>query len=649
MTAGKIMWQAKESFIRTTAMHRFSELLKQKYKLENSSYQRIHRFSVENPADFWKEFADFSGIIFSKKAKQIVDNPQKLPGAEWFSGAKLNFAENLLKRNDNHHALIFRGEEQIKKELSYAELNVAVRKKAAALRRAGIKKGDRIAAFMPNMPETVIMMLAASALGAVWSSVSPDFGINGVLDRFSQISPKVIIAADGYFYKGKAIDTQEKLKKIIEKLPSAEIVILAEYIGTRRPDEIPNAINFEDFSDEDESLMDFEQVCFKHPLYIMYSSGTTGLPKSIVHSVGGTLIQHLKELKLHADIRKDDTVFYFTTCGWMMWNWLMSSLALGSTVVLYDGNPFYPAPDALLKMSVDLDISFFGTSAKYIAALEDAGVIPSEISDFPKLRTIASTGSPLRAESFDYVYEKWKSDVQLASISGGTDIISCFVLGNPALPVRRGEIQCKGLGMDVACYNIEGKAVKNEQGELVCKTAFPSVPVYFWNDPEGERFRNAYFEEFPGVWHHGDFISENDAGGIIIYGRSDATLNPQGVRIGTAEIYRVTETIEGIDDSVVIGLKKNNDETVALFVKLSEGKKADDALRKNIRNTIRKECSPRHVPKYITQVSDIPYTLNGKKVEIAVKKILHGIEVKNSDALANPECLTEYKNIHLQK
>lgn len=626
-------------------MYQFLSLIKEKYQLENNEYATIHQWSIEHTAEFWAEIWDFCKIKSSVKSNKVVDDPKKMPDAKWFQGARLNFAENLLKRRDNQKAIVFRGEDSIRRELTYHELYEQVRQLAGAFKKLGLKKGDRVAAFMPNMPETIIAMLAAASIGAVWSSTSPDFGIKGVLDRFSQIEPKIIIAADGYFYKGRKFDSQEKLKGILKDLPSVEKVVLVNYIDTIDLSGMSNAIKWDDLLQAVDDELEFEQLPFDHPLYIMYSSGTTGLPKSIVHSAGGTLIQHLKELVLHSNISKDQTVFYFTTCGWMMWNWFISSLAIGATLVLYDGNPFYPAPDALLRMADELDISFFGTSAKYIASLEAEGVIPKEISDFSQLNVIASTGSPLSDESFEYVYRDWKSDVQLASIAGGTDIVSCFVLGSPTLPVYTGEIQCSGLGMDVDCFDDMGHSLLEEQGELVCKSAFPSMPVYFWNDSDGSKYHNAYFDVFPGIWNHGDFIKITDTGGIIMLGRSDATLNPQGVRIGTAEIYRVVENLDEIADTVVVGKKEDGDELVVLFIKLKDGVLLTDELQKKLRTAIRIGCSPRHVPSIIKAVPDIPYTINGKKVEIAVKKIIHGQEVKNKAALANPESLDFFEKI----
>jgi acetoacetyl-CoA synthetase len=641
----KILWHPDPEKMKHSQMHEFLHLIKEKYNLPDESYETLHRWSVENPGTFWSEFWEYAQVVRSKDFDTAVADIHKMPGAKWFVGAKLNFAENLLKHKGNKTAIIFRSENGTEKRLTFAELREETARVAAGLKSLGVVKGDRVAGFMPNLPETVIAMLATASIGAVWSSSSPDFGIKGVLDRFSQIEPKVIFSADGYFYNGRQFDSQEKLKGILEKLPSVEKVVLVDYSGKRDIDSINNAVAWEDFGTTANEELTFEQLPFDHPLYIMYSSGTTGLPKSIVHSAGGTLIQHLKELRLHCDLTPEDTIFYFTTCGWMMWNWVVSSLAVGSTLVLFDGNPFYPAPDALLKMADELNITIFGTSAKYIASLEEAGVKPKELSDFPALKVITSTGSPLTDESFEYVYREWKKDVQLSSIAGGTDIISCFVLGNPLLPVRRGEIQCKGLGMDVDCFDEYGQSLVGEKGELVCKTPFPSMPIYFWNDPDGKKYHKAYFEVYDNIWRHGDYIMITENGGIIMYGRSDATLNPGGVRIGTAEIYSVVENMEEIADSVIVGQQFHGDERVVLFVKLAEGFSLNDELIKKIKTNIRTSCSPRHVPAVIKAVKDVPYTLNGKKVEVAVKKIIHGEDVLNRDALKNPESLDEYAGI----
>ena len=641
----KKLWTPAAERSGNSSMKDYMDYVNEKFGKSFTAYDELFKWSVENPTSFWGSFWHFSGIKHSIDFDKVVDDPNKMPGAKWFQGARLNFAENLLPRRDDKTAIIFRGEAEFERRISYAELYDQVHRVAEGLKKSGIKKGDRVAGFIPNMPEAIIAMLAAASIGAVWSSSSPDFGIKGVLDRFSQIEPKVIFAADGYYYKGKVFDSQEKLKGILDKLPSVEKVVLINYTDTVDTSSIPNAVSWELFAEPVEGEMTFEQLPFDHPLYIMYSSGTTGLPKSIVHSAGGTLIQHLKELMLHSNLHEEDTIFYFTTCGWMMWNWFISSLAVGSTIVCFDGNPFYPGPDALLQMAKKLDVSIFGTSAKYIASLENAGVIPKNISDFPELKAILSTGSPLSNESFEYVYREWKEDVQLSSIAGGTDIVSCFMLGNPIQPVYMGEIQCRGLGMDVDSFDDFGQSIIGKQGELVCKTAFPSMPIYFWNDPEGKKYHDAYFDVYDGIWRHGDYILLSEHGGITMFGRSDATLNPGGVRIGTAEIYNVIENMDEIEDSVVIGQKWEDDERVILFVKLNEGFALDDDLKMKISKLIRSSCSPRHVPAIILETQGVPYTLNGKKVEIAVKKAVMGQEIKNKDALSNPEVLDFYSSI----
>ncbi len=641
----KMLWQPDPEKLKQSQMYAFLHLMNKKYGLAEPTYKALHNWSVENPGLFWGEFWKYSGIIHSEPFDEVVDDINRMPGAKWFQGARMNFAENLLKYKGDKTAIIFRSEDGSERRLTFNELHQEVGRIADGLKSQGVVAGDRVAGFMPNLPETVIAMLAAASIGAIWSSSSPDFGIKGVLDRFSQIGPKVVFSADGYFYNGKQFDSQEKLKGILEKLPSVEKVVLIDYSGKRDISKINNAIKWEEFGAANFGDIHFEQLPFDHPLYIMYSSGTTGLPKSIVHSTGGTLIQHLKELRLHCDLMPDDTIFYFTTCGWMMWNWVVSSLAVGSTLVLFDGNPFYPGPDALLKMADELGVTIFGTSAKYIASLEEAGVKPKDISDFPKLKAITSTGSPLTNESFEYVYRDWKKDVQLSSIAGGTDIVSCFVLGNPILPVYLGEIQCSGLGMDMDCFDDFGKSLIGEKGEMVCKTPFPSMPIYFWNDPEGKKYHKAYFEVYDNIWHHGDYIVISETGGVTMYGRSDATLNPGGVRIGTAEIYNVVENMEEISDSVIVGQQFQGDERVVLFVKLADGYSLDDGLLKKIKSNIRSACSPRHVPAIIKTVKDVPYTLNGKKVEVAVKKIIHGEDVLNRDALKNPESLDEFVGI----
>jgi len=640
------MWKPSVEQIERSQMFEFKEFINTRHGLNLGSYQDLHEWSVDNIHEFWASAWEFFDIIHTQPYTQVVDDVSEMPGAKWFTGARLNFAENLLRRRDDKTALIFKGESQPIRKLTYAELYSEVAKTAAALRTAGVEKGDRVAGFVPNMPESIIAMLATTSIGAIWSSSSPDFGIKGVLDRFSQIEPKVLFAANGYFYNGKSHDSLEKLKSILHELPSVEKVVVIPY-SDEDPDirTISNSIFFSDFIDNDEEEIEFEQLPFDHPLYIMYSSGTTGLPKSIVHGAGGTLLQHLKELQLHCDLREQDTIFYFTTCGWMMWNWLVSSLAAGASLVLYDGAPFFPDANAMWKMAEELGITVFGTSAKFIAASEAAGNKPISTNDLSNVRLILSTGSPLMEENFDYIYRDVKKDVQLASISGGTDIVSCFAGGSPMLPVYRGELQCSGLAMDVDAFDHKGKSSRNAKGELVCKKAFPSMPIYFWNDPDGQKYHNAYFDKFENIWYHGDYIEINDHGGVTIFGRSDATLNPGGVRIGTAEIYRVVEQMAEVADSLVVGVQSDGDELVALFLKMDEGAILNDNLINQIKSSIRANCSPRHVPSIIKSVEDIPYTISGKKVELAVKKIIHGEEVTNKDALANPEALECFKDI----
>ncbi len=642
----KIMWKPSVEQIERSQMFEFKEFINTRHGLNLGSYQDLHEWSVDNIHEFWASAWEFFDIIHTQPYTQVVDDVSKMPGAKWFTGARLNFAENLLRRRDDKTALIFKGESQPVRKLTYAELYSEVAKTAAALRTAGVEKGDRVAGFVPNMPESIIAMLATTSIGAIWSSSSPDFGIKGVLDRFSQIEPKVLFAANGYFYNGKFHDSLEKLKGILHDLPSVEKVVVIPY-SDEDPDIciISNSILFSDFIDNDEEEIEFEQLPFDHPLYIMYSSGTTGLPKSIVHGTGGTLLQHLKELQLHCDLCEQDTIFYFTTCGWMMWNWLVSSLVTGASLVLYDGAPFFPDANAMWKMAEELGITVFGTSAKFIAGSEAAGNKPISTNDLSNVRLILSTGSPLMEENFDYIYRDVKKDVQLASISGGTDIVSCFAGGSPMLPVYRGELQCSGLAMDVDAFDHKGKSSRNAKGELVCKKAFPSMPIYFWNDPDGQKYHNAYFDKFENIWYHGDYIEINDHGGIKIFGRSDATLNPGGVRIGTAEIYRVVEQMAEVADSLVVGVQSDGDELVALFLKMDEGTILNDNLINQIKSSIRANCSPRHVPSIIKSVEDIPYTISGKKVELAVKKIIHGEEVTNKDALANPEALECFKDI----
>jgi len=642
-----ILWTPTQDQVNASQMEAFRNQVNSRFNIDLKNYFDLYEWSISNISDFWKAVWGFMAIEFSGDYTQVVDDDSKMPGAQWFNGVKMNFAENLLRIRSEKPAIHFKGEGQAVQTLSYNELFDEVEKLASALRKIGIQQGDRVAGFMPNMPETIIAMLATASIGAIWSSSSPDFGIKGVLDRFTQIEPKVLFAANGYYYNGKKFDSLEKLNSILDQLPSVDCVVVTPYTESN-PDisSVKNGILWDKFTDSNPSPLQFEQLPFQHPLYIMYSSGTTGLPKSIVHGSGGTLIQHLKELRLHSNIYQDDTIFYFTTCGWMMWNWLVSNLAIGAAIVLYDGSPFQPNSNAMWDMVDELRITHFGTSAKYIDACRQKGLNPIKTHSLESMRTIFSTGSPLVEESFDYVYNYIKKEIQLASISGGTDIISCFAGGNPTLPVYRGELQSITLGMDVAAYNSEGNPIQNEKGELVCRKAFPSMPIHFWNDPNGEKYHQAYFDVLPGIWYHGDYIEINDHGGVQIFGRSDATLNPGGVRIGTAEIYRVVDTFDEVEDSLVVGQKWKGDERVILFIKLNKKCIFTKNLTKQIKQSIRNNCSPRHVPAIVLETKDIPYTINGKKVEIAVKKIIHGHTVANKDALANPESLDLYQNLN---
>ncbi len=643
----RLLWQPSEERVRSTNMFHFLQHVNEKQGTAFRTYDDLYGWSIQEIPTFWATLWEYAGFSVSRPYDQVVDDVSKLPGARWFEGARLNFAENLLRFRDERVALSFKGEGRPTVHMTYAELYDRVARLAASLRAMGIRPGDRIAGFVPNMTETVVAMLAAVSVGAVWSSCSPDFGIKGVLDRFGQIQPRVLFTANGYQYNGKTFDSLERIGEILKELPTIEKVVIIPYTDPHPdPGRVRNGVLLEDFMAKESGLtIDFEQLPANHPLYIMYSSGTTGIPKCIVHGAVGTLIQHFKELKLHTDVKRNDTIFYFTTCGWMMWNWLVSSLMLGARVLLYDGSPFYPDPGAMWQMAQDEKITIFGTSAKYLAAVEKAGVKPKETYDLTPLKAVLSTGSPLAVESFEYVYRDIKADLCLSSISGGTDIISCFALGNPMGPVYAGELQCRGLGMKVEAWNEEGKPVIGEKGELVCTAAAPSMPIYFWNDPDGQKYRDAYFSVFPGVWHHGDFIEITERGGVIIYGRSDATLNPGGVRIGTAEIYRQVETIPEILDSLVVGQDWDNDVRVILFVKLRDGCVLDDALIQRIKTAIRTNTTPRHVPAKIIAVPDIPYTISGKKVELAVRKVIHNQEVKNKDALANPDSLEYFRNL----
>ena len=644
---GKLLWQPSEERIKSTNIYNFMGFINEKYNKEFSDYDPLYHWSVENISDFWAAMWEYADIKASVPYEKVIEDEKKMPGAEWFPGARLNFAENLLRRRDDQVALIFKGEDHDTTKMTYAELYDEVARVAKSLRETGVQPGDRVAGFMPNMPHTIIAMLAAASIGATWSSCSPDFGIKGVMDRFGQIKPKVLFTANGYWFKGKSLDSLARIADILKQLPSIEKVVVVPYTEQNADiSGVPNAVHYDDFKASESGLeIDFEQLPFSHPLYIMYSSGTTGLPKCMVQSTGGILIHQMKELMLHSDLKPEDKIFYFTTCGWMMWNWLTCSLSVGATLVLFDGNPFHPDPGALWKLAQDEKISIFGTSAGYIAALMNAGVKPGKEYDLTPLKALLSTGSPLSEEGFEFIYDEIKEDLQLASISGGSDINGCFALGNPMGPVYSGELQCRGLGMKVESFDDNGKHIVNQQGELVCTAPAPSMPIYFWDDPDNEKYLAAYFGDYPGIWKHGDYIMINDRGGVVIYGRSDATLNPGGVRIGTAEIYRQVEQMEEIDDSIVVGQSWKNDVRVLLFIKLAEGEELSPELINNIKKSIRTNASPRHVPAKIISVPAIPYTLNMKKVELAVKKVIEGKAVLNKDALMNPDILDYYASI----
>ena len=641
------LWQPSPARIESAAVTRFIRAVESDWSVAIADFPALHRFSVAAPERFWQTLTRFCGVKAASWGEQVIADGDRMPGARFFPDAKLNFAENLLKRRDEADALVFWGEDKVRRRLSFAQLYALVSRLRQALQAERIVAGDRVAAYLPNMPETVAAMLATASLGAVWSSCSPDFGVDGVLERFGQIAPKVLFAADGYFYNGKRIDNLPRIREIVSRLPGLRRTVIVPYTTTD-PDltALPGAVGWEHFTGcYSAAEIRFEPFPFNHPLYILYSSGTTGKPKCIVHGAGGTLLQHLKEHQFHCDIGAGDRVFYFTTCGWMMWNWLVSALASEATLLLYDGSPFYPSGNVLFDFADAEGMTLFGTSAKYLDACAKAGLGPRASHRLESLRTMTSTGSPLAPVAFDYVYDNIKADLHLASISGGTDLISCFVLGAPTLPVWRGEIQTPGLGMAVDVFDPSGRPVRGKKGELVCTCPWPSMPIGFWDDATGERYHAAYFERFPGVWHHGDFVEWTSHGGMVIYGRSDATLNPGGVRIGTAEIYRQVEKMGDVIEAVAVGQEWQGDTRVILFVVLRPGLSLDEALSQRIRTEIRSACSPRHVPAKVIQVADIPRTRSGKITELAVREVIHGRVVKNIEALANPEALELYRDL----
>ncbi len=640
------IWQPSDERIANANLTAFMRSLGEERGDAPSSFEALRRWSVDEPEAFWTAFWKFAGVRSSRPWNRVLTDGDRMPGAIWFEGARLNFAENMLRYRDDRDAIIAWTEHGERRGISYAGLYKAVARLANALKADGVGIGDRVAAVMPHTIETIVAMLATTAIGAIWSSCSPDFGEQGLLDRFGQIDAKVLITIDGYRYNGKELDIRPKLQKLRSALPTLGRVVMVPFLHEdAEPGALADAVLYDDYVKNRPETISFEQLPFDHAAFILYSSGTTGVPKAIVHGAGGTLLQHLKELMLHSDLKREDRLFYFTTCGWMMWNWQVSALGVGATVVVYDGSPFYPDGNRLFDILEKDRVTVFGTSAKFIDAVKKAGLEPAKSHSLSGLKAVLSTGSPLVAESFDFVYERIKKDLHLASISGGTDIVSCFVLGNPIGPVWRGEIQTAGLGMAVEAWSDEGKPVTGERGELVCVKPFPSMPVGFWNDPDGSRYRGAYFGRFPGVWTHGDMIEQTVHGGFIIYGRSDAVLNPGGVRIGTAEIYRQVEQMHEVVESIAVGQDWDGDVRVVLFVRLADGIDLDDQLIGRIKKRIRANTTPRHVPAKVIAVADIPRTMSGKIVELAVREVIHGRPVKNTEALANPRALDLFKDL----
>jgi acetoacetyl-CoA synthetase len=641
MTEQQPLWTPSQAGIDAANMTHFIAQVNSRYALSIKDYDALYQWSIDEKESFWSEIWDFCGIVGEKGDRILLDG-EDIERACWFPDASLNFAENLLRKQSDEIAIYFRAEDQVDYSLTWQNLHDQVASVADWLKAKGLQPGDRVAAYLPNIPEAVVAMLAATSLGAVWTSTSPDFGEDSVVDRFGQTEPRFLFTVDGYFYNGKRHEITDKVKRICNQVPSIEAVIQIDFAGFGNH---IDAVDWNGIIANPVAEIEFVARKFNDPLYVLYSSGTTGKPKCITHKVGGTLIQHLKEQMLHCDVHPGDRVFYFTTLGWMMWNWLVSALASEAPLVLYDGSPFYPDGEVLWRYAEDVDMSIFGTSAKYIDAMKKADLRPRDKFKLPALRSIASTGSVLAPESFDYVYENIKQDVCLASVSGGTDIVSCFVLSCPLLPVYRGEIQCRGLGLAVEVFDDDGNAVKNQKGELVCTRSFPCQPVYFWGDATGEKYHNAYFARFDNVWHHGDYVMLTEHNGIVVYGRSDATLNPGGVRIGTAEIYRHVEQLDEVVESIVIGQIWEDDVRVVLFVVLQPGTTLDDLLESRIRKLVREKCTPRHVPAKIVQVAEIPRTKSGKIVELAVREVVHNRAVKNIHSLANAQALDLYRDL----